>query len=620
MEAIMNMNTRNRLLVMIAIPLLGMGYFSIDGALEKYRQLRALEQTQALVQLATRSSALVHELQKERGMSAGFIGSRGAKFATELPRQRQETDARLKQYEQLAGVYEGRVPLSASRQNLARLEESRKGVTGLAMTGKASFDYYTGTIESLLEVVSSIARSAGHESIVRSATAYLAFLNGKEYAGRERATLNGALAAGRFDPESFRRLLAIIATQDTHFRQFKAFADKDMIALHEANLNSADALEVARIRKVATEKLADEAFGVEPGYWFGVISKKIDAMKTLEDKLSGNLLEQAKSLQQRAWMSLIVNLSVTITSLALALAMAWTMIRSLMRQLGGEPEYAAEVARQVARGNLAMDIRLHPNDSGSLLAAMSEMVRELSGIIGRVRGVAHFIANASNEVSSTAQSIALAASSDAASVDTTSSSMEEMSASIAHNTENARVTDSMAHQSAREASEGGEAVRQTVIAMKQIADKIGIIDDIAYQTNLLALNAAIEAARAGEHGKGFAVVAAEVRKLAERSQVAAQEIGDLAGSSVNTAEETGRRLENIVPSIQKTAELVQEITAASEEQTAGTSQITQAMDKLSHSVQQNAAASEELSATAMEMNSQAVQLQELVNFFRCKSD
>jgi methyl-accepting chemotaxis protein len=165
------------------------------------------------------------------------------------------------------------------------------------------------------------------------------------------------------------------------------------------------------------------------------------------------------------------------------------------------------------------------------------------------------------------------------------------------------------------AADGGVAVTETVAAMKQIAKKIGIIDDIAYQTNLLALNAAIEAARAGEHGKGFAVVAAEVRKLAERSQVAAQEIGQLAGNSVGMAERAGKLLDEIVPATRKTADLVQEITAASQEQTVGVDQVNTAMSQLSQITQQNASASEELAATAEEMSGQAVNLQELMAFF-----
>ena len=241
--------------------------------------------------------------------------------------------------------------------------------------------------------------------------------------------------------------------------------------------------------------------------------------------------------------------------------------------------------------------------------------KKLAEIIDEVRSAADALTGAANQVSATAQSLSQAASEQAASVEQTTASIDVMSAYIAQNSDNARVTDGMATKTSTEAQEGGGAVSQTVSAMKQIAAKIGIVDDIAYQTNLLALNAAIEAARAGEHGKGFAVVAAEVRKLAERSQTAAREIGDLASNSVTTAERAGRLLDAIVPSIQKTSELVQEIAAASAEQSESVVQIGGAMGQLSKATQQNASASEELAATSEELSGQAEQLQQSVAFF-----
>jgi methyl-accepting chemotaxis protein len=311
------------------------------------------------------------------------------------------------------------------------------------------------------------------------------------------------------------------------------------------------------------------------------------------------------------------NLMLLLAAVAIGFAalLSTLIIRGLLRQLGGEPQFASSVSRRIAEGDLTVDIPLKGNDTGSMLAAMKGMAEKLSQIIGEVRGAADSLSSASEEVSATAQSMSQASSEQAASVEETSASVEQMSASIEQNTENAKVTDGMAGSAAKQAVEGGAAVKDTVHAMKSIAEKIGIIDDIAYQTNLLALNAAIEAARAGEHGKGFAVVAAEVRKLAERSQVAAQEIGEVAKNSVALAERAGSLLDEIVPGIAKTSDLVQEIAAASEEQSSGVGQINTAMSQLNQITQQNASSSEELAATAEEMSSQAEQLQQLMGFF-----
>ncbi len=267
-------------------------------------------------------------------------------------------------------------------------------------------------------------------------------------------------------------------------------------------------------------------------------------------------------------------------------------------------------------GDLTQNVaKEYLGDFKLLKDAVNNTVAKLADTVAQVKTAADALTNASGQVSVTAQSLSQSSSEQAASVEESTASVEQMSSSINQNAENAKITDNMASKAATEAKEGGTAVKDTVGAMKQIAGKIGIIDDIAYQTNLLALNAAIEAARAGEHGKGFAVVAAEVRKLAERSQVAAQEIGELASNSVGLAEKAGHLLDEIVPSINKTSDLVQEIASASQEQSTGVAQINNAMNQLNQATQQNASASEELAATAEELGGQAGQLQQLMDFF-----
>ena len=322
---------------------------------------------------------------------------------------------------------------------------------------------------------------------------------------------------------------------------------------------------------------------------------------------------QASAVAQRTYET-ARNAIIAVLALAIVIGLflAWFVSRAISRPLG----VAVDIASRLAKGDLTGQIEVRGRDeTGQLLLAMQNMSGQLGRIIGEVRQAADSLASASEELSATAQSMSQATSEQAASVEETSASIEQMTASINQNTDNAKVTDGMASKAAREAADGGKSVEATVSAMKKIAQRIGIIDDIAYQTNLLALNAAIEAARAGEHGKGFAVVAAEVRKLAERSQVAAQEIGELSGSSVELAERAGGLLAEMVPSINKTSDLVQEISAASEEQSAGVAQINLAMVQLNQVTQQNASSSEELAATAEEMSAQAEQLQEVMGFF-----
>lgn len=306
---------------------------------------------------------------------------------------------------------------------------------------------------------------------------------------------------------------------------------------------------------------------------------------------------------------LMIVLFATLAAAGLALTIIKGIVGPIRRAVG--------LAEAVAGGDLQTTVIQDSADEvGQLLGALGTMTTRLRETLAQVRAGAVAVSAASTQVAQTAQSLSQGTSEQAASVEETTAGLEEMSASITQNAENARQTETMALQGVRDAEASGEAVKQTVSAMTTITEKIGIIEDIAYQTNLLALNAAIEAARAGEHGRGFAVVATEVRKLAERSQVAATAITDVAGSSTAVAAQSGTRLAELVPAIRRTAELVQEVAAASREQASGVNQINQAMGQVDQVTQRGAAAAEELASTATELAAQAESLQRLVAFFR----
>lgn len=307
----------------------------------------------------------------------------------------------------------------------------------------------------------------------------------------------------------------------------------------------------------------------------------------------------------------------TITILLLILVPVINGIITLNRSVTGPVEKGLMFAGEMAGGNLDAKIDLDSNDElGQLAKSLNNMAQQLRTVVSEVRDSSVHLSGASGEVNSAAQSISHVATEQAASVEETSASMEQLYASVQNNTEQARQTNQSANVAAHKARDGGKAVTETVEAIRQIATKIALIEDIAYKTNLLSLNAAIEAARAGEHGKGFSVVAAEVRKLAETSRATAQEITELAINGVKVAEHAGELLEQVVPAINDTATLVENISVASEQQARGVDQVNTALRELDQATQQNASAAEQLAATADLLSDEARQLQKSVAFFK----
>ena len=309
--------------------------------------------------------------------------------------------------------------------------------------------------------------------------------------------------------------------------------------------------------------------------------------------------------------TIMISAAAMVTLVAI-LAAVW-IAYSINKGLHG----AVRAVQSVAEGDLTKFAPVTSKDEiGELLGYVNTMIERLRGVVGDALSASDNVSSGSQELSSSSEQLSQGATEQASAAEEASASMEQMAANIKQNADNAAQTEKIARQSSKEAEASGQAVGRAVSAMRTIAEKISIVQEIARQTDLLALNAAVEAARAGEHGKGFAVVASEVRKLAERSQAAAAEISSLSGETVQVATEAGDMLNKLVPAIHKTAELVSEISAACREQDIGASQINEAIQQLDKVTQQNAGASEEMSSTSEELASQAEELQASIAFFR----
>jgi methyl-accepting chemotaxis protein len=373
----------------------------------------------------------------------------------------------------------------------------------------------------------------------------------------------------------------------------------------------------ARARKLLQEDKRDEALAVAQSEMMPALTAYRRSWAAFSD-YQHDEMEAAVQESAATYLSgrrLLAGLTIAAALLAVLLAVSTT--RSIARPLA---VVVGQLGR-VAEGDLSRPVEgaVRKDEVGQIQLAVSAMSARLVEVLAEVQSGAAAVSAAASQLSSTSDSLSQGTGAQAGSIEETSASLAELTASVAQNAESSRHLSTVATEGVRITGETVEAMSRTVAAMREIADKISIIDEIAYQTNLLALNAAIEAARAGEHGKGFAVVAGEVRRLAERSQTSSKEIGVLAGSSVRIAEEAGKLLGVLGPNVQRACDVIEEVSAASAKQAQGVNQVSLAMSQVDRVTQRTAAMAEELSSTAEELAAQSASLKELVGFFRLRA-
>ncbi|MFC6520047.1 methyl-accepting chemotaxis protein [Undibacterium arcticum] len=357
----------------------------------------------------------------------------------------------------------------------------------------------------------------------------------------------------------------------------------------------------------------------------------LDEFVTLEDKLNAQIAKDAESAFTTARNTMLL---LGALALLAGISAAYAITRSLLKQLGGEPDYAAKIAGQIASGDLSSVINTKAGDQSSLLAEMKAMRDSLVNIVGQVRVGTDTIATASSEIATGNLDLSSRTEQQAGSLEKTTSSMKELTTTVRQNADNAREANQLAASASEVARQGGVVVAQVVDTMgsinesaKKIVDIISVIDGIAFQTNILALNAAVEAARAGEQGRGFAVVASEVRNLAQRSAAAAKEIKSLIGDSVEKVEvgsnlvgQAGITIDQVVTSVKQVTDIIAEISAASQEQSAGIEEVNHAIIEMDSVTQQNAALVEEAAAAAQSLQDQAAELAKVVSVFKLNGD
>ncbi|WP_043744993.1 methyl-accepting chemotaxis protein [Paramagnetospirillum magneticum] len=616
------------------ILILGLAGYVIS---DKARVVSETSTLAGIAPLTAEISALVHEVQKERGASAVFIGSKGEKFGAELKAQRQLTDAaREKLTRSLAGIDVSALGASfppkvdKATKRLEALIASRGAIDALAMDGRTALGNFTETIRFQLDMVNQIAVLSSDARVGRMIGAYLKLMEGKEKAGQERATAAGAFSSGKFEPEVYRRFVAIVAEQQLFLGEFQESAAPAQVDFFRTTLDDEASRTVERMRKVGLDSPATGTVGDVTGpAWFAAATSRINLLKKVEDHMAADVQALAAQVNGDARGVLLTTVLGVVAALVIALAVAWTVVRQLTSAIGslvgtmerlaaddfsvsvGGTERADEMGAMARSVQIFKDAMMRGHDlarkqlaeahNGELRGRAIEalvnrfqgsaerMVAAVSSAAQRLQGTAAAMSAAASDTNDRATVVAGATELASANVQTVAAAAEELTSSIQ---EIGRQVHRSAEISGNAVAEAGDA-QNDVTGLATMVGKIGevvtLINDIAAQTNLLALNATIEAARAGEAGKGFAVVAGEVKNLANQTARATGEIGQQISSVQQQTEKVVGAISDIVTIIREVGEITASIASAVEEQSAATQEIAR-------SVEQAAAGTAEVSA------------------------
>jgi methyl-accepting chemotaxis protein len=615
------MRIRHRFALVVVLPLLGMLGFSAAAMLDSRKTLNTMERLGDVAGLVSDVSALVHELQKERGTSAVFISSRGAKMADALIEQRRLTDKAAETYRRTADRFraEGADPALTARLDTARtalepLAAKREAVSALKLPGPESAAFYTASIMRLLDIAGEISRSGGAPSISGLIVAYNSLMHGKERAGQERATGGAGFASGKFDPALYQRFLALGAQQQAFFEGFATYAPDDLKAVFTKALSGEAVDRVEAMRKtVYAGGLTGELGGIAGDQWFATATVRIDLLKSIEEQVNATLLRRAEEVRTQAASAFMMVTALAVLLLAATMAASVVTIRGItgpltalnttMRHLAGgdltaaipgldradeigEMAEAVQVFKEHAEERTRLEAAQHAAQEAKERHAeeLHRLVRcfdrDVNGVLttvhvaaARMRTVAQGMSDSAAESTRQATSVAAAAQQASGNVQSVASASEELAATIGDIAHQVEASQRIASQAVDEADRTNATVGSLVETAERVGEVVNLISDIASQTNLLALNATIEAARAGEMGKGFAVVASEVKHLATQTAKATEDITQEINRMHAVCGEAATAIRTIGDTIRQMNAIAVAVAAAIEQQGAATSEI-----------------------------------------------
>ncbi|WP_233440372.1 methyl-accepting chemotaxis protein [Modicisalibacter coralii] len=632
-----HLSMKCKFLLVLALPILAMLYFAVSGAIERQRVATGMDRLYTFTSLAQQAGNLVHELQRERGMTAGFLGSQGKSFGDKLQAQRGASDQRAERLlDTLATLDRGQLSQAAvesitkAEKDLGELSAMRQRVDTLQVPLAQALTYYTGIDDALVRLAGQLAHQTANADIARRLTAYYELLKAKDLAGIERALLANTFAADRMTDATYDRFLRLLGTEAAALDSFQVLARPALVERYRQALSGPEIDRLDKLRQLAIERADQGNFGVDPQQWFDWQTVKLERLKQVEDAASSGILAQADQLRAAARSDLWVYIAVALAVLLLTLTLALLVVRSILGPLTRNLQ-----AINARGGDLTQRLDAAGSDElANLYQAFNRATEETETLVAGIRGNARSIDLASGEIAQGNQDLAQRTEEQSASLVETASSMEQMTSTVHNTAQHAAEARTLATQVAEQsvqaqavADQARDAMQAIHTANQTVATIVGAIDGIAFQTNLLALNASVEAARAGEHGKGFAVVADEVRQLASRSADEAKRIRDHIAHNVATIDSgndlvstTHDTLAEIVARIEKVSSLVTDISHAATEQSGGIEQINQAVAQLDEVTQQNAALVEQVAAASRSLNEQASDMVVRVEHFTVGDD